>query len=130
MKAVIYARFSSEKQNEVSIEGRLRECMDYTNFNNIEVIGNYIDRAQSEGRPTRGGRFACRSIPPSWRTRRHCRRSIPVGQAMPVLFCVGDPDGPEETMRVTRSRRRMRRMIRYSVVSLLTSDMRRKTFLL
>ena len=47
MKAVIYARFSSEKQNEASIEGQLRECMDYANFNNIEVIGNYIDRAQS-----------------------------------------------------------------------------------
>ena len=47
MKAVIYARFSSEKQNEASIEGQLRECMDYANFNNIEVIGNYIDKAQS-----------------------------------------------------------------------------------
>ena len=47
MKAVIYARFSSEKQNEASIKGQLRECMDYANFNNIEVIGNYIDRAQS-----------------------------------------------------------------------------------
>ena len=47
MKAVIYARFSSEKQNEASIEGQLRECVDYANFNSIEVIGNYIDRAQS-----------------------------------------------------------------------------------
>lgn len=47
MKAVIYARFSSEKQNEASIEGQLRECMEYANFNGIEVIGNYIDRAQS-----------------------------------------------------------------------------------
>lgn len=36
MKAVIYARFSSEKQNEASIEGQLRECMGYANFNNIE----------------------------------------------------------------------------------------------
>ena len=47
MKAVIYARFSSEKQNEASIEGQLRECLEYANFNGIEVIGNYIDRAQS-----------------------------------------------------------------------------------
>ena len=47
MKAVIYARFSSEKQNEASIEGQLRECMQYAEFNNIQVIGNYIDRAQS-----------------------------------------------------------------------------------
>ena len=27
MKAVIYARFSSDKQNEDSIEDHLRECM-------------------------------------------------------------------------------------------------------
>ena len=47
MKAVIYARFSSEKQNEASIEGQLRECLEYAKFNGIEVIGNYIDRAQS-----------------------------------------------------------------------------------
>lgn len=47
MKAVIYARFSSEKQNEASIEGQLRECMQYAAFNNIQVVGNYIDRAQS-----------------------------------------------------------------------------------
>ena len=32
MKAVIYARFSSEKQNEASIEGQPCECMDYANF--------------------------------------------------------------------------------------------------
>ena len=47
MKAVIYARFSSEKQNEASIEGQLRECLQYAEYNNIQVIGNYIDRAQS-----------------------------------------------------------------------------------
>ena len=47
MKAVIYARFSSEKQNEASIEGQLRECMQYAEFNKIQVVGNYIDRAQS-----------------------------------------------------------------------------------
>ena len=47
MKAVIYARFSSEKQNEASIEGQLRECMEYAKYNSIEVVGNYIDRAFS-----------------------------------------------------------------------------------
>ena len=47
MKAVIYARFSSEKQNEASIEGQLRECMQYAEFNDIQVVGNYIDRAFS-----------------------------------------------------------------------------------
>lgn len=47
MKAVIYARFSSEKQNEASIEGQIRECLQYAEYNNMQVIGNYIDRAQS-----------------------------------------------------------------------------------
>lgn len=47
MKAVIYARFSSEKQNEASIEGQLRECMQYAEYNDIQVVGNYIDRAFS-----------------------------------------------------------------------------------
>ena len=47
MKAVIYARFSSEKQNEASIEGQLRECLEYAEYNKIEVIGNYVDRACS-----------------------------------------------------------------------------------
>ena len=47
MRAVIYARFSSEKQNEASIEGQLRECLDYAKYNGIEVIGEYIDRAVS-----------------------------------------------------------------------------------
>ena len=47
MNAVIYARFSSDKQNEASIEGQLRECMDYAERTGITVIGNYIDRALS-----------------------------------------------------------------------------------
>ena len=47
MNAVIYARFSSDKQNEASIEGQLRECMDYAERMGITVIGNYIDRALS-----------------------------------------------------------------------------------
>ena len=47
MKAVIYARFSSDEQNEASIEGQLRECMDYAERTGITVIGNYIDRALS-----------------------------------------------------------------------------------
>ena len=47
MRAVIYARFSSDKQNEASIEGQLRECMQYAEYNGMQVIGNYIDRAFS-----------------------------------------------------------------------------------
>ena len=47
MKAVIYARYSSEQQREESIDGQIRECMEFAEHNEIEVIGNYIDRAFS-----------------------------------------------------------------------------------
>lgn len=47
MKAVIYARYSSDNQTEASIEGQLRECMEYATYNDIQVMGNYIDRAMS-----------------------------------------------------------------------------------
>jgi len=47
MKAVIYARYSSESQREESIEGQLRECREYAEKNNITIISNYIDRAFS-----------------------------------------------------------------------------------
>lgn len=47
MRAVIYARFSSDNQREESIEGQIRECMEYTERNEITVVGNYIDRALS-----------------------------------------------------------------------------------
>ncbi len=47
MRAVIYARYSSDNQREESIEGQLRECMEYATYNDIQVMGNYIDRALS-----------------------------------------------------------------------------------
>ena len=43
--AVIYARFSSDRQREESIEGQLRECREYADKNGIRVIDSYIDRA-------------------------------------------------------------------------------------
>ena len=43
--AVIYAKYSSDKQTEQSIEGQLRVCNDFANRNNIIVIDTYIDRA-------------------------------------------------------------------------------------
>lgn len=46
-KAVIYARYSSERQTEQSIEGQLRECQEFAKANNIMVIGTYIDRAKT-----------------------------------------------------------------------------------
>ncbi len=47
MKAVIYARYSSERQNEQSIEGQLRECYAFAKTHNITVVKEYIDRAIS-----------------------------------------------------------------------------------
>ena len=47
MKAVIYARYSSDNQREESIDGQLRECMEYAKFNGIDVVNSYIDRALS-----------------------------------------------------------------------------------
>ena len=43
--AVIYARYSSDKQTEQSIEGQLRVCTDFASRNEILVVNTYIDRA-------------------------------------------------------------------------------------
>ena len=45
--AVIYARYSSERQTEQSIEGQLRVCNDYAERNEIRVVDTYIDRAMT-----------------------------------------------------------------------------------
>lgn len=47
MKAVIYARYSSDSQREESIEGQIRECTEYAQHNGITVLAHYIDRALS-----------------------------------------------------------------------------------
>lgn len=47
MKAVIYARYSSDARREESIEGQLRENKAFAEKNGIEIIGTYIDRALS-----------------------------------------------------------------------------------
>ncbi len=47
MKAVIYARYSSDNQREESIEGQLRECKEFAERQNLTIIGSYIDRALS-----------------------------------------------------------------------------------
>ena len=47
MKAVIYARYSSDNQREESIEGQLRECMAFAERKGYTVIKSYADRAIS-----------------------------------------------------------------------------------
>ena len=52
MKAVIYARYSSDRQREKSIEGQIRECREYAEKNGIQVVDTYIDRALSASKGT------------------------------------------------------------------------------
>lgn len=55
MRAVIYARFSSENQREESIEGQLRECKAFAERKGYTIVKTYADRAISgkhaENRP-------------------------------------------------------------------------------
>lgn len=54
-KAVIYARFSSSKQTEQSIEGQLRVCHKYAQENGFVIVKEYIDRkrtAKNDLRPS------------------------------------------------------------------------------
>ena len=45
--AIIYARYSSERQNEQSIESQLRVCNEYAQRNGLNVIDSYIDKAMT-----------------------------------------------------------------------------------
>lgn len=45
--AAIYARYSSDSQNEQSIEGQLRVCEEYAKRNDIIILNTYIDRAMT-----------------------------------------------------------------------------------
>ena len=47
MKAVIYARYSSDSQREESIDGQIRECTAFAEKNGITILCHYIDRAYS-----------------------------------------------------------------------------------
>ena len=55
---VIYARYSSDNQREESIEGQIRECTKYAEYNDIEIVGQYIDRAFSAKMDDRPDFFA------------------------------------------------------------------------
>lgn len=55
MNVVIYARYSSHKQTEQSIEGQLAVCRDYAERNGYTVVNEYIDEAvtgTSDNRPS------------------------------------------------------------------------------
>ena len=45
--AVVYARYSCDKQQEQSIEGQLRVCKDFAERNALKITNVYADRAMS-----------------------------------------------------------------------------------
>ena len=45
--AVVYARYSSHRQGEQSIEGQLAEAYKYASAHNLKIIHEYIDRAMT-----------------------------------------------------------------------------------
>ena len=45
--AAIYARYSSGRQTEQSIDGQIHVCMVYAERNGIIIVGTYIDRAMT-----------------------------------------------------------------------------------
>jgi DNA invertase Pin-like site-specific DNA recombinase len=45
--AVVYARYSSDRQNEQSIDGQLRVCQEFADRNGIKIVATYIDRAMT-----------------------------------------------------------------------------------
>lgn len=47
MKAVIYARYSSDNQRHESIEAQIRAIKDYAEKNRIHIVKTYIDEAKS-----------------------------------------------------------------------------------
>lgn len=47
LKAVAYARFSSDNQRDESIDAQISAIENYVRINDIDLIGTYIDRAKS-----------------------------------------------------------------------------------
>ena len=47
MRVVFYLRYSSQNQDEFSIEGQRQFCQEYAKIKNYDVVGEYVDRAQS-----------------------------------------------------------------------------------
>ena len=45
--AVIYARYSSDKQTEQTIENQIRICTEYANSNEMSIVGVYADQGKS-----------------------------------------------------------------------------------
>ncbi len=46
-RVAVYARYSSVKQNELSIEGQLREATEYCLAHDMDIVAQYVDQARS-----------------------------------------------------------------------------------
>ncbi len=46
-KVALYERYSSDKQQETSIEGQDKVCTQYCNHNGYDIVKRYVDRAVS-----------------------------------------------------------------------------------
>ena len=55
MRAVIYARYSSDLQREASIEDQIRLCRERITHDGWRLVATYTDRAQSGGNHLRAG---------------------------------------------------------------------------
>ena len=55
MRAVVYARYSSDQQSASSIEDQLEVCRRYIDGHGWTVVGTYEDRAISGGSAARPG---------------------------------------------------------------------------
>ena len=58
MKAIIYARYSSDNQREESIEGQIRECTEYTKYNDIEDVVDEVLQRPSQSRTVNSAFFS------------------------------------------------------------------------
>ena len=47
VRAVIYARFSSDNQREESIDAQMRAIKEYAKRNDVIIVGEYVDKAKS-----------------------------------------------------------------------------------
>ena len=55
MRAAIYARFSTEKQRDASIEDQVRECERVAAADKLDVVARFSDAAISGGTADRPG---------------------------------------------------------------------------
>ena len=68
MRAVIYARYSSEQQNEASIDDQLRVCREHAERQGWSVVKTYADSATSGATSLRNGYQDLRAALPAGQT--------------------------------------------------------------